>query len=233
MATLSLNAPVVSPVVLTSPTTWYKTRDGLKKELQKTWANYGTYFKKYAETSKVPAEILLAFTQVESGGNPTAGGSNSNTQGLMQWNRLYAGGKGNPDFVLTREFVGKNGKSRLSQVEKDALAKFGITFDAKGNTRTITQADLVKPELNILIGSIILGQYIDEAWGTDPDGKIRMDRIIAKYNWGIGGFKKNGIATKDLKGVLANIPSTTKTYVEKMLGKNGALDIVINDKITA
>lgn len=227
MATLTLYAPVVAPVTLNSPTTWYKTRQGLKDQMVKTWDKYGKWFKYYSETSKVPAEILLAFTMVESGGNALAGGSGSMTQGLMQWNRQYAGGSGNTDFVLTREFL----KGRLTQAEKDKLASFGIKFDAKGNTRAITQADLQNPELNILIGSIILGQYIDETWGTDPDGQIRMDRIIAKYNWGIGGFKKNGLATKDLKGVLANVPSVTKTYIEKMLGKNGALDIAINDKI--
>lgn len=226
MATLTLAVPVVSPVVLVSPTTWYKTRQGLKDQMIKTWANYGKWFKYYAETSKVPAEILLAFTMVESGGNPLAGGSSSPTQGLMQWNRTFAGGSGNTDFVLTREFL----KGRLSQAEKDKLATFGIKFDAKGQTRSITQADLQNPELNILIGSIILGQYIDESWGTD-NGKIRMDRIIAKYNWGSGGFRKNGLATKDLQGVLANIPSITKTYIEKMLGKNGALDIAVNDKL--
>lgn len=225
MATLNIIAPVVSPFTITSPTTWYKTRDGLKKQMELTWKNYGSYFKKYAETSKVPAEVLLAFTQVESGGNATAGGSKSPTQGLMQWNKNYAGGTGNSDFVLTREF----NKGRLSQAEKDALAKFNIKFDSKGNTRTITQADLVKPELNILIGSIILGQYIDEPWGTDPDGTIRMDRIIAKYNWGIAGFKRNEIAKKNLKDVMANVPAVTKTYIEKMLGKNGALDIAMND----
>ena len=227
MATLTLYAPVVAPITLTSPTTWYKTRQGLKDQMIKTWAKYGNYFKYYAQTSKVPAEVLFAFTMVESGGNALAGGSTSQTQGLMQWNRIYAGGTGNTDFVLTREF----NKGRLTQAEKDKLATFGIKFDAKGNTRSITQTDLQNPELNILIGSIILGQYIDETWGSDPDGKIRMDRIIAKYNWGIGGFKKNGLATKDLQGVLANVPSVTKTYIEKMLGKNGALDIALNDKI--
>jgi soluble lytic murein transglycosylase-like protein len=229
MATLTLAVPVISPVVLVSPTSWYKTRDGLKTQIKNTWAKYGNYFKYYAETSKVPAEILLAFTMIESGGNPLAGGSGSKTQGLMQWNRIYTGGKGNPDFTLTKEFM----KGRLSPAEKEKLASFGITFDAKGNTRTLTQADLQNPELNILIGSIILGQYIDTTWGKDADGKIRMDRIIALYNWGSGGFKERGIATKSIKDVLASVPSTTKAYIEKMLGKNGALDIVVNDKITA
>lgn len=227
MAELKLSAPLLTPVALTSPTTWYKTRQGLKDQMILTWEKYGKWFKYYAESSKIPAEILFAFTMVESGGNPLAGGSGSNTQGLMQWNRLYAGGTGNPDFTLTKEFT----KGRLSQVEKDKLASFGIKFDAKGNTRSITQKDLQNPELNILIGSITLGQYIDKPWGTDKDGNIRMDRVIALYNWGIGGFNKNKIGERDLTGVLANIPSTTKVYIQKMLGKNGALDIAINDKI--
>lgn len=227
MATLTLYAPVTSPVTLYSPTSWYKTRQGLKDQMILTWAKYGKWFNYYAETSKVPAEILLAFTMVESGGNPLAGGSGSATQGLMQWNRQYVGGTGNPDYTLTKEFT----KGRLSQAEKDKLASFGIKFDAKGNTRSLTQKDLQNPELNILIGSIILGQYIDKEWGTDPNGTIRMDRIIALYNWGIGGFKKNDIATKNLQQVMASIPAGTKGYIEKMLGKNGALDIAMNDNI--
>jgi len=227
MATLKLEVPIISPVVITSPTAWYKTRQGLKDQMISTWAKYGKWFNYYAETSKVPAEILFAFTMVESGGGVLAGGSGSLTQGLMQWNRIYVAGTGNPDFTLTKEFT----KGRLSTAEKEKLASFKITFDSKGNTRSMTQADLQNPELNILIGSIILGQYIDQSWGTDADGTVRMDRIIALYNWGIGGFKKTGIATKSLPDVLASVPTITKAYIQKMLGKNGALDIAVNDNI--
>jgi len=227
MATLKLSAPVVAPITLTSPTGWYKTRQGLKDQMVQTWAKYGKWFKYYAETSRVPAEVLFAFTMVESNGNPLAGGSSSPTQGLMQWNRTFAAGTGNPDFALTKEF----NQGRLTQAEKDKLASFGIKFDSKGNTRAITQKDLQNPELNILIGSIILGQYIDKPWGTDPDGNIRMDRVISLYNWGPKGFKNNAIATKNLQQILISIPATTKAYIEKMLGKNGALDIAMNDKI--
>lgn len=39
MATLNIIAPVVSPFTITSPTTWYKTRDGLKKQMEITWKN--------------------------------------------------------------------------------------------------------------------------------------------------------------------------------------------------
>lgn len=227
MADLTLSVPILSPIALTSPTSWYNNRNFLKNEMTAVWKKYGNWFKYYAETSKVPAEILFAFCMVESGGNPLAGGSNSPTQGLMQFNRNYVAGSGNPDFTLTKEFL----KGRLSQAEKDKLKQFGIVFDAKGNTRTLTQKDLQNPELNILIGSIILGQYIDENWGKDANGNVRMDRIIALYNWGLGGFKKVGIANKDLQGVLASVPSTTRTYINKMLGKNGALDIAVNDNV--
>jgi len=227
MATLKLSAPVVAPVTLVSPIAWYSTRKALKDRMIEVWAKYGKWFKYYAETSRVPAEILFAFTMVESDGNPLAGGSTSPTQGLMQWNRTFAGGTGNPGFALTKEFT----KGRLTQAEKDKLASFGIKFDAAGNTRAITQADLQNPELNILIGSIILGQYIDKPWGADADGNIRMDRVIALYNWGLKGFNNNNIATKTLPQILTSIPSTTKTYIQKMLGKNGALDVAINDKI--
>jgi soluble lytic murein transglycosylase-like protein len=222
---LTFKAPVSSPVVLTSPTSWYKTRDGLKEQMIKVWGKYGKWFKEYGGTSGIPPEILFAFTMVESGGNPLAGGSSSPTQGLMQWNKNFAGGSGNTDFVLTKEFL--NG--RLNEFEKNKLKSFGITFDAKGNTRAITQADLQNPELNILIGSIILNQYLDQSWGKE-DGKIRMDRIIARYNWGSAGFRRNTLDKKDLKEVLANIPAVTATYIHKMLGKNGALDIALNDK---
>jgi soluble lytic murein transglycosylase-like protein len=89
-------------------------------------------------------------------------------------------------------------------------------------------ADAANPELNILIGSIILGQYADAAWGTQ-DGKLRMDRIIALYNWGLGGFKKNNIENKSIVDVLKSIPATTAVYINKMLGSNGSLDVAVND----
>jgi hypothetical protein len=221
MATYTLLIPMTG---LTSPTSWYATREGLKNQMIKVWDKYGAYFKKFAETSKVPAEVLFAFTMIESGGNTLAGGESSVTQGLMQWNRNYAAGTGNPDYTLTKEFT----KGRLSEAEKEVLKRNNITFDANGNTRKLTQKDLQNPELNILIGSIILGQYMDKEWGTE-NGNLRMDRIIALYNWGLGGFTKNNIAKKNLQEVLVSIPTTTKAYIQKMLGKNGALDIATSD----
>lgn len=221
MAELTLKAPIST---LTSPTSWYKTRDGLKSQIKNVWGKYSSYIKTISENTKVPANIILAFMMVESGGNPNAGGSDSPTQGLMQFNKNYAGGS-KQNTTLWTEF----NKNRLTPEEKAILAKYGITFDKDGFTRAITQSDLVKPELNILIGSMILGQFIDQPWGKDPDGQIRMDRIIARYNWGKAGFEEKGIDKKNLTQIMSAVPSTTATYIKKMLGTNGALDIIKND----
>jgi soluble lytic murein transglycosylase-like protein len=223
MATYNINIPVASPVRLASPTSWYKTREGLRVQMEKVWAKYGKWFKYYGETSKVPPAILFAFTMVESGGNPLGGGSSSPTQGLMQWNKNYVGGDVTNN-VLAVEYL----KGRLTPAEKEKLASFGIVFNAKGQTRKLTQADLQNPELNILIGSIILGQYLDEKWGTE-NGQARMDRVIAKYNWGQAGFKREKIGEKSLSQVLQSVPAVTKVYINKMLGEHGALDIAVND----
>jgi soluble lytic murein transglycosylase-like protein len=223
MSTINVTIPVVSPVRLASPTSWYKTRAGLRTQMDKVWAKYGKWFKYYGDTSKVSPAILFAFTMAESGGNPLGGGSSSPTQGLMQWNRNYVGGD-----VLNNVLAVEYQKGRLSPAEKEKFASFGIVFNSKGQTRKLTQADLQNPELNILVGSIILGQYLDTKWGTE-NGQARMDRVIARYNWGQAGFNRTKIGEKSLDQVLQSVPDVTRVYINKMLGQNGALDIAVND----
>ena len=205
---------------LTAPTSW-GSRAAIKGMLEKIWKNYGTFIKFASENSKIPSPMLSSFIAVESGGNATAGGSGSKTQGLMQWNRDYAKAQ------LEDEFA----KKRLTPDEKDKLAKFGIKFDASGKTRVITQADQIKPELNILIGSIVLGQLVDTTWGTQ-DGIIRLDRVISVYNAGPYGDtgKKARLGNHPSPLALANVVNTTtSSYIKKIMGKDGALDIATSD----
>lgn len=217
MATTTLAIPSAG---LTAPTSW-GSRAAIKGMLEKIWKNYGTFIKFASENSKIPSPMLTSFIAVESGGNATAGGSGSKTQGLMQWNRDYAKAQ------LEDEFA----KKRLTPDEKDKLAKFGIKFDASGKTRVITQADQIKPELNILIGSILLGQLVDTTWGTQ-DGVIRLDRVISVYNAGPYGDtgKKARLGNYPSPLALANVINTTSaSYIKKIMGKDGALDIATSD----
>lgn len=222
---------------LTSPSSW-GSRDSIKGQVSKIMNLYGKYIKWSADNSKVPMEVIASFIAVESGGNATAGGSGSVTQGLMQWNRDYA--------YATLEAEYKLG--RMTPAEKDKLKSFGITFSTAGKiNRMITQADQVKPELNIVIGTILLGQYIDSMhdggkkttsggqpllWARDSDGEMRLDKIIAVYNsgaYGDAGKKARSSSYPTAKSLADVVNSTTSAYIKKMLGKNGALDVATSD----
>ncbi len=228
MAEFNLIAPETG---LVAPTSW-GSRTQIKSMLQKIITNYGEYIKWVSKLTNIPPEMIVAFIAVESGGNATAGGTGHPTQGLMQWNRQYAAA-----FLEAEKRLG-----RLSQLEEDELKKFGIVFN-NGKVRAITNADQVNAKLNILIGSILLGQYIDsyfdagkggksvKEWGTEND-KIRLDRIIAVYNSGAYGDagKKARSATHKTPEALANdVNPITRSYINKILGANGALDILSSD----
>jgi soluble lytic murein transglycosylase-like protein len=227
MATSTVAAPQAN---LVSPASW-GSRDSIVKMMRKIVKDYGKDLKFASENSKIPVGILAAFIAVESGGNPTAGGSSSPTQGLMQWNRVYA-----KNFLEAEKRLG-----RLTPAEEEKLASYGVKFNAQGLTRVITQADQIKPGLNILIGSILLGQYADSRydggkltgqWAVDQDGKLRLDRIITVYNAGAYGpdGKKARTGNHPTAFALANVVnSTTKSYINKILGKNGAMDIAMNE----
>jgi soluble lytic murein transglycosylase-like protein len=208
---------------LESPNNW-GSRESIKSMMQKIWNNYGGYIREASENSKIPASVITSFIAVESGGDPLAGGNGFITQGLMQWNRDFAKAQ------LEDELA----KKRMTEGEKSVLAKYGIRFDANGKTRAITNADQKKPELNITIGSIILGQLIDQNWGTDDKG-IHLDRVIAVYN--AGAFGETGKKARQKTSPLYDTPqklssavnSTTRAYINKMMGVNGAMDIASSD----
>jgi hypothetical protein len=201
---------------LVSPTSW-GSKESIKKMINTINSKYGTYIDFVSRESNLPKELISSFIAVESGGNEKAGASGHITQGLMQWNRTYAKAQ------LEKELK----EGRLSKNEKDKLASYGIKFDANGKTRAITNADQLKPELNILIGSIILGQLVDTDWGTE-DGEIKLDRVIAVYNagaYGDTGKKARSKAYKTPKDLANAVNANTSAYIKKILGTDGALHL--------
>jgi soluble lytic murein transglycosylase-like protein len=201
---------------LVSPSSW-GSKEAIKKMMENIYKNYGSYIDFVSKESNLPKEMIASFIAVESGGNPKAGASGHVTQGLMQWNRNFA-----KDML---ELEKKQG--RMTKAEQDKLASFGIKFDSKGKTRAITNADQLKPELNILIGTMLLGQLVDTDWGTE-DGEIKLDRVIAVYNagaYGDTGKKARSKAYKTPKELASAVNSVTRSYINKILGLNGALHL--------
>lgn len=227
MAEYNLSIPQTG---LVSPTTW-GSRASIVKMMNKIVDNYGDALKFASDNSKLPKEVIASFIAVESGGNASAGTAGHVTQGLMQWNRNYA------KNLLEAEYR----MGRMTPAEKEKLASFGIKFDASGKTRAITNADQLKPELNILIGSILLGQFADSyfdggkkqgVWAVDENNNLRLDRIIAVYNAGAYGSigKAGRLGNHKTAKDLANaVPEPTKSYIKKILGVNGAMDVATSD----
>jgi soluble lytic murein transglycosylase-like protein len=201
---------------LTSPKSWGSS-DSIKRMMEKIYKDFGSAIDFASKESNLPPKMVASFIAVESGGNPKAGSSGHVTQGLMQWNRNYAKAQ------LERELK----QGRMTKGERDKLASYGIKFDANGKTRAITNADQLKPELNILIGTILLGQLVDTDWGTE-NGEIKLDRIISVYNAGAYGDTGKKARSKQYKTPeeLAKVVNPiSRAYIQKILGVNGALDL--------
>jgi hypothetical protein len=149
----------------------------------------------------------------------------------MQWNR----DKGYADAVLTNEFR----TGRLNDKEKEILKRKGVKWDATGKFQPITAQQQLDVELNILIGAIYLGQYMDSIikgkqlppFAVD-NGILRLDRIIPPYNTGENSnFTKaaiNKIHATPLQ-TAQNSPGVTRDYVNKMLGVNVAMDVLTKE----
>jgi hypothetical protein len=225
MAVSTLSVPTVG---LKLPSGW-GTRADMVSVLKKGWDKYGNFFKQAAEVTNVPIQVLMAFAVVESTMNPNA--ATGFTTGLMQWNR----DKGYADAVLTNEFR----TGRLSEEEKAILKRKGVKWDSTGKFQPITAEQQLDVELNILIGAIYLGQYMDSIikgkqlppFAVD-NGILRLDRIIPPYNTGEGSkftvAAINKVHATPLQ-TAQNSPGVTRDYVNKMLGVNGAMDVLTKE----
>jgi hypothetical protein len=240
MATYTLSVPATglfAPSIIGDRKTVQKTvLDGLN--------NYGSYFKFASENSKLPVEVLLAFAAVESGIGKNIGAAGHITRGIMQWNR---------DLVwASLEYEKKSG--RMTPAEESKLKSFGITFNSAGKmlvngaaTTKIPESIQIKPELNILVGSILLGQYVDSLhdggkktvvdgkqriWAQDANGTLRIDKIVGVYNAGPYGAtgkaaRQNNYPT--VKSFRDSINATSASYIDRIYGKGGYFDILYTD----
>lgn len=217
MATFFVDVPEPG---LPSPANWGR-REQIRSMLLRIWRDYKPYILFAERNSRIPRDILVSFIAVESGGNRTAGSLGHVTQGLMQWNRNYAKSQ------LERELR----QNRMTPAEREKLAEHGIVFNERGETREITNADQLNAELNILIGSIVLGQLIDQDWARQ-DNRLRLDRVIVVYNagaYGVAGKKARLENYPNARALAESVNPISRAYIAKIVGENGALEILKND----
>jgi hypothetical protein len=211
------------------------------EKLAEIKANYGTIINLISSITNVPANVIIAFIFIESRGNEKAESFICNAKkpyecpvGLMQITAETATG------VIFYE----NKQGRLLPNEKAILQKyisqdklnciysmqfFGhpvkcstITVKSGRNVGQIIQKkDLLNPELNILIGTMLIGQLIDQ---HTENGVPRMDKVVVRYNAGYF-YKPQGSTIQETVNL---VPSESKSYIYKLLGINGILSLLKN-----
>ena len=204
--------------------------NSVKLGLQTIGNNYGQYIANIASFTNVKQEIIKSFIWVESAGNPNV--ISGASVGLMQVNPDTA-----HDTIRT-EYL----KGRLNDFEEAIIQNYLGSVDF--SNVTVTSDDLKKPELNILIGTMFLGQLMDEETYTsdtytgavndwinaavDPifgqQKYIRLDFVIMRYNQGAYIFSSR----QRPQGAVADCcpVSGSCDYIKKILGVNGTLQLL-------
>ena len=204
---------------------FYKTTEipSLNNKLDTIEANFGSIITKVAAWTAVPRELITAFIFIESAGKPNAI-SKAGAIGLMQVKTATA------HSMIWFE----HSKKRLSTTELNALrATLGTRLDcilgdkhmnhkrpcSKNTGIIVTRTDLLNPAFNILVGAIYLGILIDQ---ETQNKLIRLDRIVYRYNKGYFSKPTKGATIENL---VANTNKETASYILKLAGKNGIMDI--------
>ena len=222
MSILNLNIPAV-------PQSFYNDTAASANKAKITGditAKYGKYIDNIAALSNVPAKLIKSFIFIESGGNQNA--KTPSAIGLMQVGKATASdvivkekstGRLRPEEeAILKKYIGqdkwtKNGLDKLKPNQKST----GATW--------IGEWELLKPEFNLMVGSILLGQLIDE---FTENGVARLDKVVVVYNTGrYSATAKKAIAfTGGTAELIAAMPSGQADYIKKLLGKNGTLDVL-------
>lgn len=233
-----------------SPTSWYETREGLKKQMNKRWIEYKDQIENAYTLANFPAVIIFSFMMIESGGNTEIANAVESTPGLMQINKSYIYAniqdEKNSDRMTAEEeaFLNTYGLYLTKSGDKYVLTGDPITKTTSGGItrRVIAKSTMIKTKLNIYLGALLLGQLFDKmtqkmnyADVSIPDNARKlMSLITVNYNAGstaFAGYEKKGILNLSYSEIASAsyIPSTTRTYIKKLIGTNGAMDVAMND----
>lgn len=225
---LSLKIPAINK-------TGYPEKDhkGILQTMDAIEKNYGSYISQAANLSNVPRKLIISFIFIESAGKKDVLSfiCNSNSPekcpvGLMQLT---------PETATNVIYI-ENKNKRLSAAEKKLLYSLlgkektdcilsmqYMNQKLKCNDNTgvsITVDELKNPQLNIFLGTMLIGQYIDQ---YSENGKLRLDKVIIAYNKSPNTAKKAGASIEE---AVQNLPEETSRYIYKLLGIGGTLHLL-------
>jgi soluble lytic murein transglycosylase-like protein len=195
-----------------------------KKVMGEINQKYARTIYKISKYTNVPTELIESIIFIESSGDAMA--KTGCCTGLMMLGMPTA------SDVIVREI----GAGRLNKYEKQIIYNtigarwnsVGLDKVKKGQTTLgktfITRNDLFNPEFNILVGSMLLGQLMDEFSEGD---KTRLDKLAVVYSKGrYGDIGKTAIKhTGSTDALISKVPQASR-YIKKLVGKNGLLEVL-------
>jgi soluble lytic murein transglycosylase-like protein len=220
MAQYNIKIPMTSQSFYTES----QAQANRKKVMGEINQKYARIIYKISKYTNVPTQLIDSIIFIESSGDAMA--KTGCCTGLMMLGMPTA------SDVIVREI----GAGRLNKYEKQIIYNtigarwnsVGLDKIKKGQTTLgktfITRNDLYNPEFNILVGSMLLGQLMDE---FSQEGETRLDKLAVVYSKGrYGDIGKTAIRHKgSTDSLISKVPKASR-YIKKLVGKNGMLDVL-------
>jgi soluble lytic murein transglycosylase-like protein len=181
-------------------------------------STYGSIISKYEQPLSMPKAIVVSVIGTESGGK-MVGKNAYGAIGLMQV--TY------PTFVETTTQWKK-----YTNQDLPIFLKQNIDRLAPNKSQSAIESKLSSsPELNILVGMMLL-RLLSERFGGN------FNRVLVAYNAG-AYTKSQNVGTTPIKTPIdtallvsdKRVPSQSRDYLEKVLGKDGFLELYINNLV--
>ncbi|MGH2642327.1 MAG: transglycosylase SLT domain-containing protein [Chitinophagaceae bacterium] len=193
--------------------------------------NLSQYISVAAALCKIPYNLILSIIFIESAGK-NVGMNGAGAIGLMQ----VTGGTAY-DTIRLIDYAGELSFGMKSIISSKIPS---ANYKMRGNQLIFWNQNIAIPEINnalgdpqfnILLGSMYLRLALDK---TVTSGKARLDKAVIMYNFGMYNpfYSTSDWSTEDSSTLYENpaLPTETKNYILKLIGVNGTLDILLNNK---
>lgn len=210
------------------------TKNGNIKICENIKAKFLPYIEKWGDELEINAAILIGFIAIESGGKENLPPNRADATGLCQVTRINV-----REVVPKFRTITKQPLPEKIQTYLKTKAPFLLEANFM-KTQQLSAANMTKlsnllqkdNEFNILMGSISL-RWIMEF--LKFDGEAHLNRVIIGYNQSAYGpirkFKNQAVTTQELYNSKVGIPKETRDYLAKLLGRDGFLQLIIENKI--
>lgn len=197
--------------------------DANKGILDKVVKSYSKFINTWGEEFEIDNSIIAGFICTESGGN-NAPPNKYDATGLMQvtpntvWEILAKW------QVMVKTPLSEKAKSFFNKAIPSSKKFNANTLPSSAVKSEIRSALQRNPEFNIAIGTAVL-RWLLEAF---KDGDIaHLNKVMVSYNAGYYSMRNKVKGKMTTEQLLNNktIPLESRSYLLKMLGVNGFLDI--------